>query len=175
MRSDITLSTLPEINRVWNLFDRYWPTRDLDVASTAFPVDIYEQDGKVFVRASVPGVSAQDLNVTLEHRVLTISGETCEHFEDRPGSRRYLREHAYGKFVRSVRLPDDVDENQCEAQFENGVITVSCPLTRPKQIEPKQIPVRDTTSNKSITGKPYVDRPTESATKVGGGQKGSNK
>lgn len=153
MRGYITLSPWNDINRMWNAMDRYWPNNEAEPGSYAFPIDVYEQDRTLHIRASVPGVKPDDLQVSLENGVLTITGETTEHYENRPGNRMYQREHSYGKFLRSVHLPDDIDENGIDAHFEHGVLNVTIPLSKPNIKEPKQIQVRKGAGHSSLEGR----------------------
>jgi HSP20 family protein len=161
------ISPWSELNRMWDLMDRVSPVkRELDSSASVFPLDIYEQDNRLFVRASLPGVKAEDLNVNLENGVLTISGETKQDFNNQQG-RFYHREHTYGKFVRSVRVPEEVDQNSIDAQFENGILTVSMPVNRPDPPQPRQIPIRTAsfTSQPIEAGKgqdyAYADKPQD--------------
>ncbi|HWD38066.1 MAG TPA: Hsp20/alpha crystallin family protein [Fimbriimonas sp.] len=171
MRTDFVLSPWTEMNRVWNLLDRQWPnTKESDFTTSGFPIDMYQQDGRIFVRASVPGVKPEDLQVNLENGVLTISGETNEPFkEEKLGGRIYHREHSYGRFVRSVRLPSDINQEQIDAQFENGVLEVSMPINKPQQPLPKQIPVRSVQSERAHAGGDAFAETTRKSAMSGGG------
>jgi len=173
MRNDLVFSPWTELNRMWNLMDRTWPTRDFELTGVGIPIDVYQQDDRVCVRASVPGVKPEDLNVSLDQGVLTITGEFNDSYEkDRQGSKMFHREHSYGKFLRSVRLPSDVDENSIDAQFENGVLTVSMPLSKPQKTEPKKIPIGSTsTATRSIGSGAYADGQQDKA----GNQTGNEK
>src|SRR5438552_3048887 len=124
MRSIVNFSPWSELNRMWDLMDRINPTQDFSVGSS-MPIDMYEQDGRLMIRASLPGVKPEDLNVSLDQGVLTISGETKCDYESDKASKVYHREHSYGNFVRSVRLPETVDQDRIEAQFDNGMLTVA--------------------------------------------------
>ncbi len=142
MRIESSLSPWSEINRAWNLIDRYWPSREYDLVSATFPIDMYEQDGNVFVRASIPGVKPEDINVSIEHNVLTISGEVRDIFEEGRGGRVFHREHTFGKFLRSIRLPGGINENDIDAQIEGGILTVAIPLSTKDKTSPKRIAIR---------------------------------
>ncbi|AIE84334.1 heat shock protein Hsp20 [Fimbriimonas ginsengisoli Gsoil 348] len=132
---------------MWNLMDRFSQTRSDNIGSSTFPIDIFERDGRITIRASLPGVKPEDLNVSMDQGVLTITGETKDDLERREGNRVYHREHSFGRFVRSVRIPEEVNENAIDANFENGVLTVSMPITKPQQPQPRQIAVRSGSSS----------------------------
>ena len=107
--------------------------------SWGLALDVAEK-GEVFtVKASLPGISPDDLNVTLEDNVLTIQGETKED-ETIEENSYHIRERRYGSFRRSVRFPVPVEGDKVEANFENGVLTLSIP--KAEAMKPKRITVK---------------------------------
>ena len=86
-------------------------------------LDVLHEDGDVVVRAELPGVKQEDVEVTLHRGVLTISGKR-EAEERREGSGFYVRERRYGTFRRSMTLPESVDEGAISARFQDGVLEV---------------------------------------------------
>lgn len=92
-------------------------------------VSIAETNEDIEVTAEVPGLTGENINVELENNVLTISGEkTEERTEGDSGERRYhLWERSYGSFRRSFTLPSNVDTENVEADFENGILHVRLP------------------------------------------------
>src|SRR5579862_4207418 len=102
------------------------------VNTALLPVDVFEQDGKFTVKAAVPGVSPEEIDIQVEKNVLTIKGEHKQ--EATSGEAKvYRREVAYGAFSRSVRLPENLNLEAVDAEFKNGIVTVSIP----KVDEPK--------------------------------------
>jgi HSP20 family protein len=103
-------------------------------------IETFRRGDKIVVRADLPGLKKEDVNVEVENDVLTISGERREeNEEDREGF--YRSERSYGQFYRTVPLPEGANADQCEATFENGVLEVS--LTAPKNEQRrKQIQIR---------------------------------
>jgi HSP20 family protein len=101
-------------------------------------LDVVQDDGDLLVRAELPGVKRDDVEITLHERVLTISGERRAE-EQREGSGYYVRERRYGSFRRNLVLPHDVEEGQISARFEDGVLEVRVPggatELAPKRIE----------------------------------------
>lgn len=87
-------------------------------------IDVLRQDGDLVVRAELPGVKQEDIDLTLENNVLTISGEheAEEQEEERGGY--YVRERRHGSFSRSVPLSEGISESNIRARFENGVLEV---------------------------------------------------
>jgi HSP20 family protein len=99
--------------------------------------DITEDEKEYLIKAELPELKKEDVKVTVENGVLTISGE--RKFEKEEKKKKYHRvERGYGTFVRSFTLPDDADGNKIKAEFKNGVLTVHLPKSehaKPKQIE----------------------------------------
>lgn len=89
-------------------------------------LDIAENEDSVTVTAEVPGMKAEDIDVTLERGVLTIKGE--KKFEDeRKGENFHRIERSYGSFQRVVQLPTEVDDEKVTANYKDGVLTLSMP------------------------------------------------
>ena len=98
----------------------------------AVPLDVVEEDDKIVVRATLPGVKPEDIDVTLENDVLTISAETMANTEER--KENYLvRERRAGKFHRTLRLPDTVDSEKVETKYENGIVEITFPKAEAKK------------------------------------------
>ncbi|MCA9874943.1 MAG: Hsp20/alpha crystallin family protein [Anaerolineales bacterium] len=127
---------------LWNEFDRFFntPAVNWDAPRTwGLPLDVTENDEAYVVKASVPGISAEDLDVTLEDNVLTIKGEIAadEKVED---VRYHIRERRFGSFSRSLRFPMDVNADGVEASYVNGVLSLNVP--KAEEVKPKQITVK---------------------------------
>lgn len=106
------------------------------------PVDVYETDDEVVVKAMMPGMTADDIQISVDRDVLTIRGETQheEKTEEGDGRVYHHRELRYQRFSRSVRLPILVNADKADAQFENGILTLSLP--KAEEVKPKQITVK---------------------------------
>jgi HSP20 family protein len=89
-------------------------------------LDVLHEDGDLLIRAELPGVKREEVEITLHERVLTISGERRAE-EQREGSGYYVRERRHGSFRRSLVLPHDVEEGDISARFEDGVLEVRVP------------------------------------------------
>ncbi len=107
-------------------------------------LDAVEEDEKLVVRASLPGVDSDEIKVTIEDGVLTIEDETKVDDEAKVGN-YMIRERRAGSFHRSVRLPDSVDVDQAETNYDEGVLTVAFPKAESKRA--KQLTV---TSGKAL-------------------------
>ena len=102
-------------------------------------VDILEDDKEYLIKAELPEIKKEDVKVTVENGLLTISGQRKLEKEEK--GRKYHRvERSYGSFVRSFTLPDNADGNKVNAEFKEGVLKVHVGKSenaRPKQIEVK--------------------------------------
>ena len=100
-------------------------------------VDIEETDDAYLIKAELPGVKKEDVKVTIEEGVLTIQGE--KKYEKKKKDKKQLRvERAYGSFIRSFTLPNNVKNDEIKAKYKDGVLTLTIPKTeeaKPKQLE----------------------------------------
>ncbi len=111
----------------------------ITVAEWAPLVDIIEDDKGYLIKAELPEMRKDDVKVTVENGVLTISGERKLEKEEK--GRRYHRvERAYGSFARSFTLPDDADAEKVGAEFRDGVLKVH--VAKSESAKPKQIEVK---------------------------------
>ena len=99
----------------------------------------YAKDGDLVLHADLPGVSLEDVDITLDGNVLTISGERKVGTQEE-GVSYYLNELPRGAFRRSVGVPEGVDADSIKARFENGVLEVVLPGAT-TQLEPKRIAI----------------------------------
>jgi HSP20 family protein len=116
------------------------PMRANDVVgSWSLAIDVAEKGDLFTIKASLPGMSPEDLNVTLEDNVLTIQGELRED-ETIEEETYHIRERRYGSFSRSLRFPVPVNANSIEAAYENGVLTLTVP--KAEEVKPKRIEIK---------------------------------
>ena len=115
-------------------------------------VDIFEKDDKFVVKAELPGMKEEDIDVSVVGDTLMIKGEKKTETEVKEEN-YYRCERAYGSFYRSVPLPSTVDADKIEANFEDGVLEVTLPKSA--EVKPKKIAVaaKNKASNKKKTSK----------------------
>ena len=102
------------------------------------PVDIYEREGNLVLKAELPGIDPKDVDVRVENNVLTLTGE--RKFENEVKREQYHRvERAYGRFSRSFTLPNVVDTANIKAEFKEGLLRVVMP--KREEAKPKQISI----------------------------------
>jgi HSP20 family protein len=128
-----------EIDRLNRMFHEFFPSAAL-TRNWVPPVDIYEADGEVVIKAELPEMKRDDINVTFENGVLTLRGERKEELET--AKENYHRmERQYGAFTRSFTLPATVDSGRISANYKDGVLTIRVPQreeAKPKTIEVKE-------------------------------------
>jgi HSP20 family protein len=101
-------------------------------------VDIYETENELVIKADLPDVNPQNLDIRVENNILTIRGE--RKFESKVKEDNYLRvERAYGSFSRSFSLANSVKTDDIQADYQNGVLTLRLP--KREEAKPKQIKV----------------------------------
>ena len=125
-----------QINRLFTeAFDR---SSEGNLTTWAPPVDIYETEHELVVKADLPDVKPQELDIRVENNILTIRGE--RKFEKTVQEGNYLRvERSYGSFSRSFALANTVNTEAIKAEYKNGVLTLSVP--KREEAKPKQIKV----------------------------------
>lgn len=122
-----------------NFFSRPF---EIDFASSNLPaVDVYERDDKVIVKAELPGVKPEEVDISVsDGGTLTISGE--KKFEDEVKREDYYRfESRYGRFSRSVELPSDVKAEEAKATYKDGLLKIELPKTENKKAKKIKIDI----------------------------------
>jgi HSP20 family protein len=111
----------------------------MTVAEWAPVVDITEDDKAYVIKAELPEVKKEDVHVTVENGVLTLTGERKVEKEEK--GRKYHRiERSYGTFARSFALPDDIDANKVNASYKDGMLTIT--VAKSEHAKPRQIEVK---------------------------------
>jgi HSP20 family protein len=126
-------------NMLGGLMRRSGGQQRSEVAEWAPAIDVVTENGDLVVKAELPGVKQEDVDITLQDNVLTVSGQRkAEQEEERGGY--YVRERRYGSFSRSLTVPEGVDESKIHARYENGVLKVTIEGAAQVQ-EPKRIQI----------------------------------
>jgi HSP20 family protein len=135
------LSTQDRFNRLFNqAFGRAFEGADdeLSARSWAPPVDIYETEGNLVVKAELPGVDPKQVEVRVEDNTLYLKGE--RKFENEENKENYHRvERAYGTFVRSFALPGSVEPDKVAAEYNDGLLTITIP--KREEAKPKTVKI----------------------------------
>ncbi len=130
-----------DIDRV---FDEFWaPSRETRQGAFFSPsVDIKDKEDHFEITAELPGVSKDDLHVTLNEGILTIEAETRREEKEEKEGRVIRQERRYGKFLRSFNLGDNVREEDIAAEFKDGVLTLRAPKSAPRTPTQRRIEVK---------------------------------
>jgi HSP20 family protein len=138
------------MNRLFR--DSYGPESREEALSTstfAPPVDVYEDEHSVVLKLEVPGIDEKDIDVRIENNTLTVHGERKFEKEEKEENFRRV-ERQYGSFTRSFTLPNTVDAEQVQANYDKGVLKIR--LSKKAEAKPKQIKV-NVGSERTLEGK----------------------
>lgn len=130
------------LSMIDELFDRPWRSiwdEDFSLGSQ-LALNVKETDTVYLVEAELPGMNPEDIDIRVEDNMLSISGETSSENIEREGERVLMSERRYGKFSRSIRLPQTVDTDNIEATYENGILSLE--ITKLPEKQAKRIAVK---------------------------------
>jgi HSP20 family protein len=121
------------------LFDEAF-TRPFGMMQFSMPaIDLYQTNDNVVVKAALPGMTAEDVEISVAGDTLTLKGEIRQK-DEKEDAAYLIREQRYGRFERSLMLPTEVQSDKAKAEFENGILTITLPKS--KQVRPKTITVK---------------------------------
>lgn len=140
--------------RMDRLFDRFFESegngKEWSLGSPLYvPLDVTETEDHYQVKASMPGIDPDDLEITFTEDTLTIKGEVKQE-EETEHQRYHVRERRFGNFVRTIQLPSHVDEEHIEASYESGELILRLPKT--EEAKPKRIEIKSESGKKMIEG-----------------------
>ena len=123
-----------------HLFDDAF-TRPLTLRDgwSAPAIDMYKTDDEIVVKASLPGVKADEVQINITGEILTLKGETRQ-VEEKKDKAWHMREQRWGVFERAVALPTVVVADKAKAEFENGILTITLP--KAEEVKPKIINIK---------------------------------
>ncbi|HLE51593.1 MAG TPA: Hsp20/alpha crystallin family protein [Anaerolineales bacterium] len=145
-----------ELITIRNTMDRLFDSALVGSPTTWQPaawdlaLDVAESEDEFTVKASIPGINPDDLEITFTNNTLTIKGETKEEKEVEQ-AHYHLRERRYGSFARSITLPAGIEAEKIQANYEAGVLKLRLP--KAEEVKPKKIAIRTTASPKVIEAK----------------------
>jgi HSP20 family protein len=102
-------------------------------------LDVVESDDEYLIKASLPGINPDDLEITFSDNKLTIRGEVKEE-EELDEAHYHLRERRYGTFTRSIKLPSGIESDKIEAKYDSGVLKLHLPKV--EEVKPKKISIK---------------------------------
>lgn len=130
-------------NRMSQIFNDFgFPTYGSDETMSVWNwkplVDIYDNDENIVITAELPGINKEDIKVDVKDRVLTLKGERLSQNEVKEDS-YHRRERVYGKFERAFTLSVEVDPEEIQADYKDGILKINIP--KPKEQKPKQVTI----------------------------------
>jgi HSP20 family protein len=121
-----------QMERVMNRALRGFGAWPAEAEKWNIPIDVVQKNDEIVVHASLPGVSPEKIEVTVEDDVLTVKAES-EIKSETQESGYLIRERAFGMFYRALRLPESVATEKITSQYENGVLTINLPKAEEKK------------------------------------------
>lgn len=112
---------------------------EIDGGGGRMRLDVREEDSRYIIEADMPGFTRDDLDITIEDGLLTLAAEKSQETEDK-GETYHVRERRFGKISRTVRLPEDVDNEAVHAALKDGVLTIT--LDKSESAKPHKIEVK---------------------------------
>ena len=142
-RPQDSMTNLRRLNSMLDEAFNAWPFQAQEGGSLTSswlpPCDVFEDKDAIKIVAEIPGVTAEDVKISLENNLLTLRGEKKQQAEEK-NERVHRYERSYGVFERTFSLPTTVDPEQIDAQYANGVLTVTIP--KAERARPREIPVK---------------------------------
>lgn len=135
-----TWSPFFDLERDWRFFDLPRMAREWTGLEFRPSIDVVKEGDELIVTAELPGMTAKDIDVSIDGGVLTIKGEKSEQKETSEDD-RFMRERVYGKFVRRITLPEGVETDTLRAVYDRGVLTIRVAIPEEKAEEPRHIPI----------------------------------
>jgi len=106
--------------------------------SSQVPLDLYEMEHEYVAKLAVPGLKAEDFEITMQQNVLSIRGHTQA--EQQEGVRYYVQEQRFGDFNRTIQFPTSVDVDKIQASLADGILTIQVP--KAEAAKPRRITVK---------------------------------
>ena len=129
-----------EMDRIWDSFSERRPaTKDREGGEWLPSLDVSETKADFVVKAELPGVNPNEIDISLTEGVLTVKGEKKQEREEKEEG-YHLVERSYGSFIRSLRLPREVQNEKINASYKDGVLRITLPKT--EQAKKKEIKIK---------------------------------
>ena len=132
-------SSRRDLDSLWNRFFRETPSMGTFTEEWLPSVDISETENKLLIKAELPGLEANDVNVSISGDLLTIKGEKKKEEEEKDEYHHYIERYS-GPFQRSFRLPINVQADKVEATFDKGVLKIT--LAKVEEAKKKEIEIK---------------------------------
>jgi HSP20 family protein len=130
-------------------FDRFAGPRPW--AGPGMAMDAYRRDGELVLKFDLPGIDPESVDVTVDKDILTVSAE--RHSSHHEGDRVIVTERRSGRYVRKLRLGEDLDVEHVSARSEGGVLTITIPVA--EQVQARRIPIESGTAAAAAEGESH--------------------
>jgi HSP20 family protein len=120
-------------------FTRPWGLTEVGRYGMAPSIDMFETDSDVVIKASLPGLKAEDVEINVTGEMITIKGQSKQQSETEDKA-YHIREQRWGTFERSLALPTSVLSDKAKAEFEDGILSITLP--KAEEVKPKTITVK---------------------------------
>lgn len=138
----IKFEPLREFETISNRLQRIFNDFSSEMTNQFNPrIDIYEDDNNIYVDVEVPGLKKEDLKLSLQDNILTISGEKKDSPKEKNDKNYFRVERSYGSFQRSFTLPAEVNKDKTDAKFEDGILKISIEKSQPRQVSERTIQI----------------------------------
>jgi HSP20 family protein len=128
-------------NRLHKFFGEF--PANIDMGFSFSPrVDIYADDQNIFIEAEIPGLKKEEMKISLQDNILTISGSKKKGNRKDEEKQYFRNEIIYGDFSRSFSLPEDINPDNVEAQFENGILKIAIGKREIKTAKERNIEIK---------------------------------
>lgn len=124
--------------------DRAYDQAEFSKAEWALALDVVEHESEYQVKASLPGVKPEDVEITFDKGLLTVRGELKDEHETKQG-KVHLRERRFGSFVRTISMPSTIQADHIQAEYKDGVLTLRLP--KAEEAKPRRITVNAASQN----------------------------
>ena len=124
-----------------SIFDWMTDVVPCEGESEPLALNVTEEKDQIVVETALPGVNEDDINISVQNNILTISAESKQQREDKDRG-WFMREWRYGSFSRSIALPDEVNADKAEAELDKGILTIKLPRAKPSPIKKVAVKAR---------------------------------
>jgi len=166
------LAMRDEMDRLFeDAFANQQGARLQETGNFGFPVDVHEDQNAYTIEASMPGIQPEDLDISITENVLTISGQSKAD-QNRESGRYHVRERRFGRFSRTITLPQGIQADAVAADYENGILRIQVP--KAEEVKPRRISVGNRPSSQTIDAQASQPGTGSSPTQLqsNGGQSG---
>ena len=126
------------LKRSFKDFEFLTPVSERKISHWKPAVELTEQNGNYMLKAEIPGIKKEDIEIEIGEDAIEIKAEMKEHHEEK-GENIYKSEFRYGKFARCIPFPSEIESDQAKAEYKDGILTITVPKSKEEQKKIKKI------------------------------------